>query len=94
MYRELRTLYGLSHGVYYAPMKKLTRSTTNKVFAGVMGGFGEYFEVDATLLRVIFIFFVLVTGLFPGVFAYLIAILIMPLAGAPTVHTVHDETKR
>jgi phage shock protein PspC (stress-responsive transcriptional regulator) len=74
-------------------MKKLTRSKTNAVFAGVIGGFGEYFGVDATMLRVVFVFFVLVTGLFPGVFAYVFAILLMPLAGEPTVHTVYDEKR-
>lgn len=32
--------------------KKLTRSSSNKVLAGVLGGLAEYFEVDATLIRV------------------------------------------
>lgn len=74
-------------------MKKLTRSRSNAVFAGVIGGFGEYFGVDATMLRVIFVFFVLVTGFFPGVCAYVFAILLMPFAGEPTIHTVHDEKR-
>ena len=71
-------------------MKKLLRSKTDMTFAGVLGGFGEYFGVDSALLRVIFIFFVLVTGIFPGVIAYLLAILIIPQEN-PKVHTVSDN---
>lgn len=74
-------------------MKKLYRSGSDKVFAGVLGGFGEYFAVDSTLLRVIFVFFVLVSGFFPGVLAYLIAIVIMPPHDAPTIHTVDDNSE-
>jgi len=58
--------------------KKLYKSNTNKVWTGVMGGFGEYFNIDPTVLRVIFAFFVLVTGFFPGVVAYIIAIFLIP----------------
>lgn len=61
-------------------MKQLYRSETNKVWKGVIGGFGEYFEIDPTLLRVLFAVFVLVTGFFPGVVAYIIAAYLMPVA--------------
>lgn len=61
-------------------MKKLHRSETNKVVSGVLGGFGEYFDIDPVLLRVVFILFVLVTGFFPGVFAYIISLFIIPKA--------------
>ncbi len=59
-------------------MKKIYRSSKNKSWKGVLGGFGEYFDVDPVLLRVIFIFFVLATGVLPGVIAYLIAAYIIP----------------
>ena len=39
-------------------MKKLYLSDTNKKIGGVCGGLGEYFDVDPTLVRVIFIFIV------------------------------------
>lgn len=48
----------------------------------MLGGFGEYFNVDPVMLRVIFILFVLVTGFFPGVIAYIISLFIIP--NAPT----------
>lgn len=59
-------------------MKHLYRSQTNKSWKGVIGGFGEYFEVDSVLLRVLFVLFVICTGIFPGVIAYIIAIFIIP----------------
>lgn len=76
-------------------MKKLRRTKDDKVLAGVLGGFGKYFEIDSVLLRVIFIFVVLITGLFPGVIAYILAIFVMPVAGSeePIVHVAHEETK-
>lgn len=58
--------------------KKLYRSKTDRMFAGLLGGLGEYLEVDATLLRLAFVALVLFTGIFPGVILYLIAMLIVP----------------
>ena len=43
-----------------------------------MGGLGEYFEVDPTLLRLFAVALILMTGFFPGVLAYIIAIFIIP----------------
>jgi phage shock protein C len=63
------------------------------MWKGIIGGFGEYFQIDATLLRILFILFVIVTGIFPGVIAYLIAIFIIPLPpGAPTPPPADNPT--
>ena len=59
-------------------MKHLYRSETNKVFGGVLGGLGEYFEVDPVILRLAFVFLLLATALVPGMLAYLAALLIVP----------------
>jgi len=59
-------------------MKRLYRSNENKVFAGVFGGLGEYFNVDPVMLRLAFVFLVIVTAFIPGVLAYLAAIFIVP----------------
>lgn len=59
--------------------KKLFRSSENKVFAGVMGGFGEYFDIDPVLLRVIYLGFSVFTGVLPGILAYLLMASIMPV---------------
>ena len=58
--------------------KKLYRSITNKKLFGVCGGLAEYFEIDATIVRLILALLVVFAGF--GVLAYLIAALIMPEA--------------
>ncbi len=59
-------------------MKRLYKSKENRVVSGVIGGIGEYFEVDPTLLRVFWILIVVLTGFVPGIIAYIIMALVMP----------------
>lgn len=59
-------------------IKKLYRSDTDKTIGGIVGGLGEYFEIDSALLRLIVLFIIFVTGIIPGIIAYLIALLIVP----------------
>ena len=56
-------------------MKKLRRSRNNRIFCGVMGGIAEYFEVDPTIVRVLFLIFCW-TG-FP-IFLYILLAIIIP----------------
>jgi len=56
--------------------KKIYRSESDRRIAGVCGGIGEYFDVDSTLIRLAFVFFVLAAG--TGLLAYVIAAIIMP----------------
>ncbi len=56
--------------------KKLYRSKTSRVIAGVCGGIGEYFEIDPVLVRFVWLIFVFVGG--SGVLAYIIAMIIIP----------------
>ena len=58
--------------------KKLYRSKDNKVFAGICGGLGEYFDTDPTVIRLFWLLLVIFSGIFPGVIAYIFAILIVP----------------
>ncbi len=58
--------------------KRLYRSNTNKVFAGVCGGLGEYFNVDPALLRLVWLLMVIFSGVVPGLVAYFFAIFIVP----------------
>lgn len=69
--------------------KRLYRSTTNRVFAGICGGLGEYWNIDATIIRLVWLLTVIFTGLFPGVFAYILAIFIIP--EAPSVRTAANH---
>ncbi|HAT72881.1 MAG TPA: PspC domain-containing protein [Elusimicrobia bacterium] len=59
-------------------MKRLYRSDDNKVLAGILGGLGEYFDVDPVLLRLGFVFLLLATAVIPGVIAYTAAVFIVP----------------
>ena len=59
-------------------MKRLYRSNTNKIVAGIVGGIGEYFGLDPALLRVVWILILVFTGVVPGLLVYIIAILIIP----------------
>ncbi|HKW61685.1 MAG TPA: protein kinase [Candidatus Acidoferrum sp.] len=58
--------------------KKLTRSATNKKIAGICGGMASYFQVDATLVRVLWLIAALGLG-FPFI-AYLVLWMVLPLA--------------
>lgn len=58
--------------------KKLYRSSTDKMIAGVCGGLAKYFGVDATLVRLIFALLVFF-GVGSGIVLYFILALVMPL---------------
>jgi phage shock protein C len=60
--------------------RPLRRSRTNRQIAGVVGGLAEYFQVDPTLLRVIYVVGSVVSAAFPGVLVYLVLWLVIPEA--------------
>ena len=55
---------------------KLYRSEKNRIIAGVAGGLGDFFNVDTTLIRFIFILITIFGG--GGILLYIILWLIMP----------------
>ena len=56
--------------------KRLTRSSANRMIAGICGGLGEYFKVDPVIVRVIFILLAFADAI--GIIAYLILWIIVP----------------
>jgi phage shock protein C len=58
-------------------MNKLYRSKSNKMIAGVCGGIGEYFKIDPTLVRLLWLLISLMSA-GGGVVAYIIAWIIVP----------------
>lgn len=58
--------------------KRLYRSRTDRQLAGVCGGLGEYFGVDPTIVRLIFVVLSLAGG--PGLLLYIILALVIPEA--------------
>jgi phage shock protein C len=62
--------------------KRLIRSRTNRVVAGVAGGLGEMFNVDPVLVRLVFVALALVNGF--GIVLYLAMWLLIPNEDAVT----------
>ena len=58
--------------------KRLYKSQENKILAGVLGGVGEYFETDPVLIRLIYIIFMIGTGVVPGILVYILAVFVVP----------------
>ncbi len=58
--------------------RKLYRSRSNRVFAGVCGGLGEYFNIDPTVIRLIWLLASVFTGFVPGAVVYIITMLVIP----------------
>lgn len=58
--------------------KKLVRDIKNKKIAGVCAGVAEYFGMDVTLVRIIWLVLALMGSL--GVWAYLVFMLVLPKA--------------
>jgi phage shock protein C len=59
------------------PIKRLYRSRKEKMIAGVCGGLAEYFELDPTLVRLVFVALGLTTG--TTIILYLLMAIVMPL---------------
>jgi len=57
--------------------KKLYRSRDDRWLVGVCGGIGDYFDIDSTVVRVIFVLASFILG--GGLWIYLILWIIMPL---------------
>ena len=59
-----------------AGRRKLMRSRVNRKIAGVCAGFAEYFDLDVTVVRVVWLIVALFGG--GGILAYIIAWIVMP----------------
>ena len=56
--------------------KKLYKSAVNRMLCGVCGGIAEYFNIDPTLVRLVWVIITLMGG--AGILAYIIAAIIIP----------------
>lgn len=64
--------------------KKLVLPTEGKKILGVAAAMANYFEVDVTMVRIIWVL-LLVPGIFPAIIAYFICWLIIPEQGSDSV---------
>jgi len=56
--------------------KRLYRSRKDRVISGVCGGIGEYFYVDSTIIRLVWVILIFLGG--TGIVAYILAAIIVP----------------
>jgi phage shock protein C len=69
------------------PGRRLRRSSTDVRIAGVCGGIAEYFNLDPTLVRLVWAVLTVVPGaIVLGVFAYGLAWIIIPRGVTPPMH--------
>ncbi len=61
--------------------KKLYRSESNRMLCGVCAGIAEYFDIDPTLIRLLWAF-CCCFGIFPALIAYIIAAVVVPTQSA------------
>ena len=65
-------------GVSGAPRKRLLRSRANRKVAGVCAGLADYVDMDQTLMRLLWAVITVMSGIVPGIIAYLVAWIVMP----------------
>jgi phage shock protein PspC (stress-responsive transcriptional regulator) len=68
-----------------APAKRLTRSIKDKKIAGVCGGLADYLDMDATLVRLVWVMLAIFAGW--GLLGYLIAWIVLPVQPQPSMTT-------
>ena len=75
-------------------VEHLYRSATQRMLAGICGGLGEYFEIDPTIVRIVYVLVTIATGLLLGLVLYLAFWLIIPTeaaAGRDVRETLRDS---
>jgi phage shock protein C len=72
--------------------KRLMRPKAERKIAGVCAGLAEYFDLDITLVRVLWLVVTFFSGIVPGIVGYIVAWIVMPeepeYAVAPHVENV------
>ncbi len=62
--------------------KRLTKSTRDKKICGICGGLAEYFNTDPTIIRVVFVLLMFLTGIIFGILLYLVLACVIPTDGS------------
>jgi phage shock protein PspC (stress-responsive transcriptional regulator) len=79
------------HPAYSAmPAKRLMRSSRDKKLGGVCAGLADYFDLDPTIVRVVWLLAIFLGG--TGILAYLVLWIVLPLAPATGSVTVPTTT--
>jgi phage shock protein PspC (stress-responsive transcriptional regulator) len=59
--------------------RHLRRSRRNRWVAGVVGGLADYFGLDPTLARIIYVLVSIFSAVFPGILIYIILWILIPM---------------
>jgi phage shock protein PspC (stress-responsive transcriptional regulator) len=76
------------------PIRRLTRSRTDRTIAGVCAGLAEYFGVDVVLVRLLWVILSIAGAVIGGVIVYLVAWLIIPEGTDQTVPVAGSRVLR
>lgn len=60
------------------PGRRLVRSTSDRMVAGICGGIGHYLGIDPTIVRVFVAVSAFFTAIFPGIITYILLIFVIP----------------
>ena len=63
--------------------RPLRRSRSKRMIAGVIGGLADYFGLDPTLARVIYVVGSVLSAAFPGILVYILLWVLVPEEGPP-----------
>jgi phage shock protein PspC (stress-responsive transcriptional regulator) len=66
------------YGEGFAPARRLTRASDDRMVCGVLGGLARYFAVDSTWLRIAYALGSFFTAIIPGIIVYAMLALIIP----------------
>ena len=58
--------------------RRLYRSESDRMIAGVLGGLAGYLGIEPSLTRIAYVVFTVLTGFLPGILLYLVMVLITP----------------
>jgi phage shock protein C len=59
-------------------MKKLRRSNRARMIGGVCGGIAEYFDMDPTVVRLLYFLVSVLSVAFPGILVYIVMMIVVP----------------
>lgn len=76
-------------------MKKLYRSRTVKMLTGVCGGIAAYFNIDPTIVRLVWVLVSIFSAAVPGVLIYVVCALVIPEEpdAFETTGTYHNDNQ-
>lgn len=58
--------------------KRLYKDKSTGIIAGVCSGIAQYFDMDASIVRILYVVLSVISAAFPGIIVYILLMIIMP----------------